>query len=218
MLFVREPEKVQLEIARLYEANLFEKLIEVARRTLRNLRPKGQTLFFREIPAIIQELVGNLWDFVLEHIWMDGDCVDDEALSVHVSALTFLVASSQLSDQSSSSHLVKVQRSGSIPRFSAQQFTTRPYGRIAKVEIVLFVRIHEAQRRPADDRVCVFVPRDSKIGAVVREVFHQHVEDHRPDLVVGVQELGGRVVFEVLDKDVCHGAKVGPVGVSDVDE
>ena len=174
MLLVREPEKVQLEPPRLHEANLFKELFEVSRRALRELRPKGQALFFRKVPAVIQELVCNLRDLVFEHVWMDGDGIDDQALSVHVSALTFLITSSQLRDQRRSSHLVKVQRSRSVPGFPAQQLATRPHRRIAKVEIVPLVRIHEADGRPADDRVCVFVPRDSKVGPVVREVFHQH--------------------------------------------
>lgn len=74
--------------------------------------------------------------------------------------------------------------------------------------MVLLIRGHEAYRRPSDRRVGVSVLGYYDVGVVVVQVVPQHLNDHGPDFVAGVQELSGLVVFERFDEDVGHGADV----------
>lgn len=219
MFFARVLGEMQLERPHFGETNLLEEFFEVAQRILGDLRPKGQALRLRDVPRIIHQLVSDLWGFALKGIWMDGEGVDDQVLSINISVLTVAVPLRKFGGQMSPPHFVQVQR-GFAPRpsFGEEQLATSPDGRVAELEGVLFVRGYDAHRRPADHRVCVLVPGHSEVGIVVVQVAPYHLDGHGPDAVAGVQELSGLVVSERFDEDVGHGADVIARGLAGDDE
>ena len=95
MFFVGVPGEVQLEETHFGEANFLEEFFQVSQGILGELRPKGQTLSLREIPGIIHQFVGDLWNLFFKYIRMDGEGVDDQVLSINLSFLTIAVPSAE---------------------------------------------------------------------------------------------------------------------------